>query len=398
MDDADRLRAWLGTVSGLDWVWFAKRLSANDTGATGGHQVGLYVPKEVAFDIAPDLREKSLNPRVTFSFFLASHGQRSDPALIYYNSRVVAGGTRNECRITGFGGRASAVQDVENTGALLFLAFRPLAKQSQGWIARSPEEEVAIEESTGPVEPGEVVVKTVDEYGHPQLLQELVGPGSCSPSMAELPEQWVKEFPHGQELTDEAARRAGPFPDVDRRIMGRYRCEFSLFRVVEKAHTLPLVSRGFKTVDEFLAVAQAAAQRRKARAGRALELQLKKIFDEEHVRYSFHASTELGRVPDFVFPSIAQYDAASRSGLANLRMLAVKTTLKDRWRQVLDEAAKLPEKHLFTIAEGVSVNQYRQMVEGGIRLVIPAENHSKFPIAVRSGLLNLETFVRVLSR
>jgi EcoRII C terminal len=216
--------------------------------------------------------------------------------------------------------------------------------------------------------------------------------------ISELPRAWRKQFPHGQELTDEAAKRAGSNTQVDRRLVTRYRCEFSLFKVVEEAHTLPLVRDGFKNVDQFLAVAQATAQRRKARAGRALELQLKKIFDEEHVQYSFHAPTEMGRIPDFVFPSIARYDAAPKAGSKDLRILAVKTTLKDRWRQVLDEAAKVPQKHLLTIAEGVSINQYKQMVEGGIKLVIPAENHRKFPKEIRPDLLKLAGFIQLLKQ
>lgn len=37
-------------------------------------------------------------------------------------------------------------------------------------------------------------------------------------------------------------------------------------------------------------------------------------------------------------------------------MLAAKTSTKDRWRQVLDEAGRIPDKHLFTIAPaGISV-------------------------------------------
>src|ERR1700687_6389598 len=111
MESADKVRDWLASVSGAEWVWFAKRLSANDTGATGGHQVGLYLPKDIAFKIAPGLRAKSLNPRLSLTLFLVSHSQRSDPTVIYYNNRLVDAGTREECRITGFGGRESAMQD-----------------------------------------------------------------------------------------------------------------------------------------------------------------------------------------------------------------------------------------------------------------------------------------------
>jgi hypothetical protein len=135
-------------------------------------------------------------------------------------------------------------------------------------------------------------------------------------------------------------------------------------------------------------VAQAVANRRKARAGRSLELHLSHVFDEEQVHYEVGASTEDNRRPDFLFPSSAAY----HSGSAVL-MLGVKTSVKERWRQVLDEAARIPEKHLFTLSEGVSPDQFRQMEGAGLRLVVPAENRPKFPASVRPKLLTLEAFI-----
>ena len=35
----------LDKTSENNWYWIAKRLSGNDTGITGGHQVGVYYPK-----------------------------------------------------------------------------------------------------------------------------------------------------------------------------------------------------------------------------------------------------------------------------------------------------------------------------------------------------------------
>jgi type II restriction enzyme len=78
-------------------------------------------------------------------------------------------------------------------------------------------------------------------------------------------------------------------------------------------------------------------------------------------------------------------------------MLGVKTTVKDRWRQVLDEAARIPEKHLFTLAEGVSPEQFAQMEEAGVRLVVPASNVTRFPAEVRARLLTLADFVGIVT-
>jgi hypothetical protein len=177
---------------------------------------------------------------------------------------------------------------------------------------------------------------------------------------------------------------------VDQRLVDRYRCEFGLFKVVEESHTLPLIGDGFQTVEEFLAIAQTVANRRKARAGRSLELHLARIFDEEQVDYETGVTTEDNRRPDFVFPSIAAY----RDDRPTL-MLGVKTSVKDRWRQVLDEAPRIRVKHLFTLSEGVSPDQFRQMYGAGLRLVVPAANVRRFPAVVRPALMTLAGFVEV---
>jgi hypothetical protein len=74
-------------------------------------------------------------------------------------------------------------------------------------------------------------------------------------------------------------------------------------------------------------------------------------------------------------------------------MLAVKTTCKDRWRQILNEASRIPRKHLLTLQEGVSEGQYAEMEEAQVVLVVPAPLHDKYPRSVRSRLLTLQDFV-----
>ena len=52
--------------------------------------------------------------------------------------------------------------------------------------------------------------------------------------------------------------------------------------------------------------------------------------------------------PDFLFPSLELYREAPESGDQRLTMLGAKSTCKDRWRQVLPEAAKIPHKSVYT--------------------------------------------------
>lgn len=390
MDPLDSLRDWLDRIEGRDWRLFAKRLSANDTGLTGGHQVGFYVPYRFAMAVAPELDEDVLNPRRLLDFDLVSHGERSNPSLIYYNNRYQTRGTRNEFRVTGFGGARSALQNPDSTGAILVTAWRVESARVEAWVAGSLEEEDAIEAVIGPVEPATNVLRLVPGEDRVQLTP--AREATCEPPIEELPASWAVEFPAGRALTDEAVRRRpGRGHGVDARLLERYRCEFGLFKVVESAHVVPLISGGFPTVESFLSIAQTVANRRKSRAGRSLELHLARVFDEEAVVYETGETTEGNRRPDFVFPSIAAYRANEPS-----RMLGVKTSVKERWRQVLDEAAKIPEKHLFTLSEGVSPDQFQQMHGAGLRLVVPQANVVKFPLVIRSNLMTLADFIRLV--
>jgi uncharacterized metal-binding protein len=48
-----------------------------------------------------------------------------------------------------------------------------------------------------------------------------------------------------------------------------------------------------------------------------------------------------------------------------LFMVGVKTTCKDRWRQVLNEAKRVKDKHILTTQQGISKRQLNDMKEDG---------------------------------
>ncbi len=74
-------------------------------------------------------------------------------------------------------------------------------------------------------------------------------------------------------------------------------------------------------------------------------------------------------------------------------MLAAKTTARDRWRQVLNEADRVTTKHLLTLQEGVSENQFAEMEAANLQLVIPASLIDAFPESVRPNLITLDSFI-----
>jgi len=179
----------------------------------------------------------------------------------------------------------------------------------------------------------------------------------------------------------------------DKRLLSRRDCEFELFLSIEKYWTLPQIEKGFESVDDFIKLANSVANRRKARAGRSLEIQAKTIFEEEGLFSFAHDQVSEGKKrPDFLFPSIEAYRDPSFSE-KNLRMLAAKTTCKDRWRQVLSEADRIPVKHLLTLQEGVSLNQFKEMEQEGVVLVVPEPLHKSYPETIRPKLETLATFI-----
>ncbi len=136
--------------------------------------------------------------------------------------------------------------------------------------------------------------------------------------------------------------------------------EEKLFRALERSIVKEKLVTGFAEVDDFISFSLSVQNRRKSRVGHALENHLSAVFDVNAIRYERGARTENNSRPDFLFPGSLAYHNAE-IGSPPLKMLGAKTTCKDRWRQVLTEAAKIPDKHLFTLETAISQNQLQEM-------------------------------------
>lgn len=382
------LREWLVTVSGNDWRLVAKILSGNDTLANAAHQAGPYIPKNIIFDLFPSIRRSSdTNPRKVFSAFIDSHGVGTEPTAIWYNNL-----TRNEARITGWGGSRSPLLDPEATGSLVAFAFRAKghgdAEECRVWLCSSPSEEEVLLDYAGPVEAREIAYVR-GPAPDPSALRDR----PCSLSPEELNPRWLLDFPT---TADVVAMTIARLPSatqrpIDERLLARRECEFELFRSIEQAAVLPRIKEGFGSVDIFVEYANAVTNRRKSRSGASLGLQASVVFTEEKLPFSYDSISEERKRPDFLFPSAEAYHA-SLDG-TGVRMLAAKTTCKDRWRQILNEADKLPRKYLLTLQPGLSLNQFEEMKAAGVTLVVPGPLHQTYPRTVRPELLDLATFV-----
>lgn len=400
VDLSDWLNEW--TESGS--IWYLKRLAANDTLANKSHQAGPYIPKELLFEAFPALdNPEAKNPDVIVEAFIDSHADHRQVRAIWYNNALLeTDGTRNEARITRWGGGASAVLDPDSTGALAVFVFRPPAadgsREMRIWVCSHATEEDLIEERISPVEPGQHVIWRPDSADIQRVTDIAKGKlPSCRLTRDQLPPGWLTVFPAAIEIVHKV-RELRPMPGepADIRLMRRRECEFELFQSIEEVIEGERLSRGFRSVTDFLIDAQRVLQRRKARSGKSLELQVRELLLEEgfveHQDFSHNPESDPGKRPDFLFPSQRAYKNETFPD-SRLRMLATKTTCRDRWRQILNEADRIRQKHLLTLQEGVSENQYAEMKAAGVQLVIPLPLVGKFPESIQPELITVEQFI-----
>jgi len=384
------LTQFLEILDQKHFFWLIKRLSGNDTGITGGHQSGVYVPRQFMEAVVPAIvTTEAYNPTREISCYIPSQDcLKTGIQAKYYNNKYFPeknlAKKYDEFRLTRWVG--TPLQDVENTGSICILAGTCQNGETEllGWVSNSAEEEDLIEYWLGKdVEPGQMYLSSRQEE-----KKDL-------PLLKQLPISWLKEFPAGRDIfqfIEERLPQSTWQKSIDELLLKRRDVEFEIFSEVERHDVLPNITGGFQSVDDFIKYANSVANRRKSRAGTSLELHLESIFRYEKLRFEAQVITEQNKKPDFIFPSGKDYHDPHFPG-TKLHMLASKTCCKDRWRQVISEADRIRPKHLFTLQQGVSSNQLAEMYENGIVLVVPQPILSTFPADYRSKIMNLTGFV-----
>lgn len=125
------------------------------------------------------------------------------------------------------------------------------------------------------------------------------------------------------------------------------------------------VVRRYPQIDSILL---SASQQRKTRAGRSFEQHIAAALDAGQIQYQEQAVTG-GRRPDFVLPDLRTLRSRSRSHEGAL-VLAAKTTLRERWKQVSSERLNC-EVYLATVDDRVAPTSIAEMAKAGINLVVP---------------------------
>lgn len=364
---------------------FCKFLSANDTGLTGGHQAGIYISKPavpILFDevgIKGQNKEKWVKVKWCNDF-------KTTTRFIYYGT-----GTRNEYRITNFG-RGFPFLNPEYTGAL-FVLVQMNEDNYEGYVLNTEDE----------------INLFLDSFGlSPAETNKLIDTHNIAPESQEKQEieRYILglkvDFPTSEEMSS-AARfiqdtvynhveyiRTNP----DRKLLDWTDAEYRLFKAIEFARYGEIISRGFDSVEIFVNVANQVLNRRKSRAGKSLEHHLAALFEGNGLIYEEQAITEGNKKPDFLFPSQAAYHDMTYP-TDRIVSLAAKTTCKDRWRQIINEANRLRgrTKFLCTLQQGISSAQMDEMEEEQVVLVVPKPYIASYPKEKQDRIWTISKFI-----
>ncbi len=214
-----------------------------------------------------------------------------------------------------------------------------------------------------------------------------------------LVERFGGAFPTTKEFSEFARStvEADPIADPDGTILKWYDREEIMFRNMERHLIQERLRSGFTTssgvdVDAFIKFSLSVNNRRKSRAGLSLENHLEALFNAHNIRYSHTPTTENKSKPDFIFPSIDMY-LDLKYPPEKLTMLGAKTTAKDRWRQVLEEADRIKRKHLITLEGAISENQTNEMKSRNLQLVVPKEIQFTYSAQQQLWLYSVEDFL-----
>lgn len=365
---------------------FCKFLSSNDTGETGGHQSGIYVSKpavSILFEIA-GVRGENKERWVHIKW---QNDFETNSRFIYYGC-----GTRDEYRITNFG-RAFPFLRPEYTGAL-FVLVKDRDDYYQAFVLNTEDDINQFLDAFGisPVETNRLININVVA---PEILENraihefIAGLGVDFPTSWEMSDAARRienlVYDHVEDVTDNPDKKLVAWTDM----------EYRLFRALEYARYGELIAKKFDSVDEFVAAANQVLNRRKSRAGKSLEHHLGAIFDANRLIYTSQAITEGNKKPDFLFPSQEAYHDI-QFPCEKLITLGAKTTCKDRWRQIINEADRLKgrPKYLCTLQQGISGAQMDEMEAEQVVLVVPKNYISTYPANRRDKIWTLDKFVR----
>ena len=365
---------------------FCRFITANDTGENGSHQYGFYIPKCAARLLFETPGVKGKN-KEKFVKILWQNTFSTDSRFIYYGQ-----GSRNEYRITRFGKNFEFLDD-SNVGNLLIIC--KISDDYYTGIVLEHDED--IDEffayfNLNSYKTNQLIQKSAIDIPDVRIdseIKNLLSNYDDFPDTIRMANIARDLFNKTYHITSAAIESS---PDI---ILKWIDTEYKIFRGLEEKIYKPVYSAAFPDCQSLISFSNIILNRRKSRAGKSLENHLASIFHSCNLRFSTQCITEDNKKPDFIFPGIAEYHNLLFP-VNGLTFLGAKTTCKDRWRQVLNEANRIEHKYLFTMQQGISANQLREMKHENLSLVVPSIYISSFDKKFHDNIFTLKKFIEIV--
>lgn len=363
---------------------FCRFITANDTGKNGSHQAGFYIPKcasSLLFDV-PGVKGENKDKFVEVKW---QDDFTTQSRFIYYGQD-----SRNEYRITRFG-RSFPFFEEDNVGDLLIIAQHS-ENYYYGFVLQTDQDiedffayfSLSSERTNQLIDVAQVCSPEIQMEAR---IKEIVAKYDAFPETRQMALFAREIYNKTHDITDAQVCKA-----PDEHLLQWFDAEFSLFRGFEEKVYQPIYSKPFTNCQELVKFSNTILNRRKSRAGKSLEHHLAAIFTAARLEYEEQTVAEDNKRPDFLFPGGEAYHNLLFPA-DSLVFLGAKTTCKDRWRQVLNEADRIETKYLFTMQPGVSKNKLMEMKHEHLKLVVPASHVTFFAKEFHSEIETLASFI-----
>jgi hypothetical protein len=187
-------------------------------------------------------------------------------------------------------------------------------------------------------------------------------------------------LPSTRAMADEAGRivrslRAGELTPDDQ-IHLSLEAETALFQHIEERVGQKwlddLAAAGRISFSDAATLVMRQLQSRKSRRGQSLQNHFRSVLDVHEIPYGAQCKTERGEKPDFIVPGCTQYADPSFAD-RSLRMVACKSKVRERWRQILEEADRIPEKYLLTLDPALTDDTVTKMLGTQLAVFLPRQ-------------------------
>ncbi len=366
---------------------FCRFITGNDAGTTGSHQAGFYIPKCAAPLLfgGECVRGTNQEKQVTIKW---QNDIETNSRFIYYGQ-----GTRNEYRITRFGKGFEFLMD-KYVGSLLVIAEQE-DDYYQAFVLESDDDiDTFLSYFNLSTEQTNQLISFTQIQSEDERMQQAIATAIENlqefPQTAEMGKMAQQIFNEIHMITDNHICKS---PDT---ILFDWRkVESDLFFALEDKLYHDIYSKPFDSCKAIMDFANSVLNRRKSRAGKSLEHHLSAIFTANRLVFEEQVITENNKKPDFLFPNSECYHNFEFPA-DNITVLGAKTTCKDRWRQVINEADRVDTKYLCTLQPGISRAQLKEMEDYHVQLVVPHGLINSYPEEYREKISDIKGFIALV--